>query len=83
MIGLEAKRDMSKSELFDNIIQNNLEEELQAFVKQNDIDILSEFTHKDLFTFAKCIISKCGKLGQTQESITSFYKMIKKIIETF
>jgi len=24
MIGLEAKRDMSKSELFDNIIQNNL-----------------------------------------------------------
>ena len=47
MIGLEVKRDMSKSELFDNIIQNNLKEELQASVKQNDIDILSEFTHKD------------------------------------
>jgi len=41
MNGLEAKRDMSKSELFDNIIQNNLKEELQAFLKQNDIDILS------------------------------------------
>ena len=54
MNGLEAKRDMSKSELFDNIIQNNLKE-LQAFVKQNDIDILSEFTHKDLFTFAKML----------------------------
>jgi len=34
--GLEAKRDMSKS---DNIIQNNLKEERQAFVKQTDIDI--------------------------------------------
>jgi len=39
MNGLEAKRDMSKSELFDNIIQNNLKEERQAFVKQTDIDI--------------------------------------------
>ena len=34
MNGLEARRDMSKSELFDNIIHNNLKEELQAFVKQ-------------------------------------------------
>jgi len=61
MIGLEAKRDMSKSELFDNIIQNNLKEELEAFVKQNDIDILSEFTHKDLFTFAKMLNLKVWK----------------------
>jgi len=61
MIGLEAKRDMSKSELFDNIIQNNLKEEHQAFVKQNDIDILSESIHKDVFTFAKMLNLKVWK----------------------
>ena len=61
IIGLEAKRDMCKSELFDNIIQNNWKEELEAFVKQNDIDILSEFTHKNLFTFAKMLNLKVWK----------------------
>ena len=50
MNGLEAKRDMSKSELFDNIIRNNLKEELQAFLKQND-----------LFTFAKMLYLKVWK----------------------
>ena len=78
MIGLEVKRDMSKSELFDNIIQNNLKEEFQAFVKQNDIDILSEFKHKDLFTFAKMLNLIVWKTWPKSRIYNIIFKMIKK-----